>query len=400
MAYGSDFRVKYLMREIQRQVTKQLSEEGIENPLRLRIFDESTVDQKKWEEGGLTFVEKYGTKEIPTGANDAAWYIEKEWIDPITNEPSSFTPILVVEGTFGTETGNTGDAQKTKVGHVVSLPPRRIMSAIIMPKVSEYYKKDKEEKHPKPTYYSKAYWFEEIVLAALAMTERYQKTGGMWLMIDAYDKKLLHDLIYALAKKFAKTSLPSGDVDAVITKITDEMNDYIKCSNFWEKCKTNQNAIVLTLPMENNEFSNEWVGRIHKDDRKAFGIVKDKNNVQSFRNGHRLLGNVLDLHIISKKKSFLIMPRFLRSDCNKIDSTTTSGKKEWDLIKANPDLDIVTLDEIDFGNFSDLEENFKDLRNKYVSIDEKMNKTDNQLMNKCVQELKRGFFKKVIKLKK
>ena len=34
-------------------------------------------------------------------------------------------PVLVVEGTFGTETGNIGDAQKTKVGHVVDLAEKK-----------------------------------------------------------------------------------------------------------------------------------------------------------------------------------------------------------------------------------------------------------------------------------
>ena len=59
-----------------------------------------------------------------------------------------------------------------------------------------------------------------------------------------------------------------------------------------------------------------------------------------------------------------------------------------------------SVEDDDFGTHSDLETKFKDLRKKYVDMDEKMNKTDDKLMNKCVQELKRGFFKKVIKLKK
>ena len=46
MAYGSDFRVKYLMREIQRKVTKKLKDEGLKNPLLLRVFDESEDDEK------------------------------------------------------------------------------------------------------------------------------------------------------------------------------------------------------------------------------------------------------------------------------------------------------------------------------------------------------------------
>jgi hypothetical protein len=398
MAYGSDFRVKYLMRETQRKVTKKLKEENIDNPLHLRIFDESDDDQKLWIDGGLTFSDEQG---LPSGSNDAAWYLEKQWKDPLTKKTSSTTPVLIVEGTFGTETGNTGDAQKTKVSHVASLPIRGLIGAIIMPKVSEYYKKDKKEKHSKPTYYSKAYWFEEIVLAALALTKQYDSKNGKFLLIDAYDKDLIFELVYSIAKNIAMNSKDTQNtVNSSLAKILDEMNEYTKCSDFWDKCKTTKNGIVLNLPMKNNQFSDKWVGRIHKDDRKAFGIVNDNKNVQSFRNGHRLLGNVLDLHILTQKNSFLIMPRFLRSDCTKIDSTTKSGKKEWDSIKANPHLDILTLDEIDFGKHYDLEKNFKNLYKKYLSLDTKMNKTDDKQMNIYVKELKLGFLKKEIKLKK
>ena len=49
MAFGSDFRVKYLMREIQRVVTERLRKEGLENPLRLRVFDDDAGDNELWE---------------------------------------------------------------------------------------------------------------------------------------------------------------------------------------------------------------------------------------------------------------------------------------------------------------------------------------------------------------
>ena len=100
------------MRDIQRIVTKRLFDESIDNPLRLRIFDESNDDGKLWDKGGLTFTTLHDAE---SGSNDGAWYVEESWIDPISKEQSECKPILVVEGTFGTETGNVGDAQKTKI---------------------------------------------------------------------------------------------------------------------------------------------------------------------------------------------------------------------------------------------------------------------------------------------
>ena len=118
MAFGSDFRVKYLMRDVQRIVTKRLSEEGVENPLRLRVFDEDAGDNMLWDKGGLTFTTD---EDNDAGSGDGAWYVEENWIDLISKKKSKFKPILVIEGTFGTETGNVGDAQKTKLSHIFEL---------------------------------------------------------------------------------------------------------------------------------------------------------------------------------------------------------------------------------------------------------------------------------------
>ena len=69
MAFGSDFRVKYLMRDIQREVTERLRKEGLENPLRLRVFDDDAGDNELWEKGGLTFTTKGGSA---AGSGDGA----------------------------------------------------------------------------------------------------------------------------------------------------------------------------------------------------------------------------------------------------------------------------------------------------------------------------------------
>jgi hypothetical protein len=407
MAYGSDFRVKYLMREIQRKVTKKLKDEGLKNPLLLRVFDESEDDEKIWGCGGLTFHTPSGDL---TGANDAAWYLEKHWFDPHDpdKKKTKAKPVLVVEGTFGTETGNIGDAQKTKVGHVVDLAEKKIIGAIVMPKVSEYFKHDTKELKSKPTFVQKARWFQEILIAALIRTEKFKKSGGYYLVIDAYDKELLIDLVYKLAIKNQDTKqtkdekrINEYDLDETINKIICEMRtrgslkDYLKKT---AEINPPKNGTVLKLQTCNGKFSDTHAAKIHSHDAKAFGMVKDSKNAGTFRNGHILRGNVQDVQVITAKKTFLILPRMNKEDYDKIESS--GNKKEWNAIVNDKNLGLLTLDDIDFKNDEKkLKKNFENLRKRYVSKDEKPNAADKDTLKKLCKDLKIGLVEGKFSLK-
>jgi len=399
MAYGSDFRVKYLMREIQRKVTKKMKDEGLKNPLLLRVFDESEEDSDMWADGGLTF---HTTSGDLTGASDAAWYLEKNWFDP--HDPAKkkikAKPVLVVEGTFGTETGNTGDAQKTKVGHVVDLAEKNIIGAIVMPKVSEYFKHDTKELKPRPTIVEKARWFQEIIIAATLRTDKFKKNGGYYLVIDAYDKELLIDLVYKLAIKnqdyqsnqIDEKRINEISLDETINEIICEMRTRASLKEYLKKtAKINppKNGTVLKLKTRNGEFSDKYAAKIHSHDAKAFGIVEDNDNASKFRNGHILRGNVTDVQLITDKKSFLILPRMNKEDYNKINSS--GNKKEWNAIVNDEKLGLLTLDDIDFQNDEkELKKNFEDFRKRYVSKDESPNTEDKKTLTKLCKDLKNG----------
>ena len=94
------------MRETQRKVTERLREEGLKNPLQLRVFDDDAGDGEMWDKGGLTFTTMSGVK---AGSGDGAWYVKEKWTDPISKKESMAKPILMIEGTFGNETGVVGD---------------------------------------------------------------------------------------------------------------------------------------------------------------------------------------------------------------------------------------------------------------------------------------------------
>ncbi len=399
MAYGSDFRVKYLMREIQRKVTKKLKDEGLKNPLLLRVFDESEEDSEMWADGGLTFNTTSGER---TGASDAAWYLEENWFDPHDPEKkeTKAKPVLVVEGTFGTETGNTGDAQKTKVGHVADLAEKSIIGAIVMPKVSEYFKHDTKEEKPKPTIVQKARWFQEIIIAALIRTENCKEKGGYYLVIDAYDKELLIDFVYKLAIKNQDYQSNQNDekrineisLDETINEIICEMRTRGSLKEYLKKTAEidpPKNGTVLKLKTSNGEFSDKYAAKIHSHDAKAFGIVEDNDNASTFRNGHILRGNVQDVQLITDKKTFLILPRMNKEDYDKIESS--GNKKEWNAIVNDVNLGILTLDDIDFKNDEkELKKNFEDLRKRYVSKDESPNDADKKTLKKLCKDLKIG----------
>ncbi len=185
MAFGSDFRVKYLMRDVQRIVTERINKEGLENPLRLRVFDEDAGDNMMWDEGGLTFTTSDGEK---AGSGDGAWYVEEIWTDPISEKKSKSKPILVIEGTFGTETGNVGDAQKTKLSHIFELPKRNILSAILMPKLAEYYSSGKNQRKSPPTYVQNGWWMKSMKMSRISLSNLLKCET---MLIDAYNKKQL-----------------------------------------------------------------------------------------------------------------------------------------------------------------------------------------------------------------
>lgn len=374
MAYGSDFRIKLLMRDIQLAVTEKLKSEGIKNPLKLRIFDESDDDQKKWNEGGLTFVNKNQTV---TGSNDAAWYKDEEWIDPITKEKSAATPVLVIEGSYGTETGNVGSAQKARFNHALGAAERECKAVYLLPKYSEYYKIDKTKNHPPPIWVSTASWMDDIVLACLQVTKDQRAKGGMYLMIDAYNRDQLFNLVYALVKNDPTI------IEQITTEIIHDMDEYVK--NKVLDFSSMSSQTVERIPLKNGTISSDFVGKILKHDERAFTTSK-------YRNGHIIWGEAEILHILTKKKVFLILPRLNALDCAELDK---AKKKEWSAIRNSDHIVVITIDDMIFDSeYVHLTGNFNSLRGKPMSGEPL------RLMNKYWKELKIGLLEGKIRINK
>ena len=402
MAFGSDFRVKYLMRDIQREVTERLRKEGLENPLRLRVFDDDAGDNELWEKGGLTFTTKGGSA---AGSGDGAWYVKETWIDPLSNKKSDAKPVLVIEGTFGNEVGVVGDGQKTKLSHVDELPQRKIFSAILMPKLAEYYSSGKKKGASTPTYVQNGRWMKSLVMASISLSQKW-KTELMW--IDAYNKKQLEELVYALAKQQIRDDKESKEYrDKQLHEIICEMQLFVEeyAKDYFSKPRRSRlPLIVFDLPMKNGQFSKKWIAKIHSDDVKAFGITTGKNSKAKarHRNGHRLLGNIKELNQITGKHTFLLLPRWSEIDLKKLRSKQGDdvGQKEFKNLEENEELDILTMDDINFGTDTELRDEFKRIRKRGIELDAKLSETDARKLDGCCLKLKWGLYQKKYKINK
>lgn len=400
MAFGSDFRVKYLMRDVQRIVTERINKEGHENPLRLRVFDEDAGDNMMWDDGGLTFTTSDGEK---AGSGDGAWYVEEAWTDPISNKKSKSKPILVIEGTFGTETGNVGDAQKTKLSHIFELPKRKILSAILMPKLAEYYSSGKNQRKSPPTYVQNGWWMKSMTMASISLSNQWKCET---MLIDAYNKKQLEELVYALAKYQLENNIKNEEYQKKqLQEIMNEMSLYVEeySKNFYSKPRRSSSPlIVFDLPMKDGEFSSKWIAKIHSDDVKAFGVTTGLNPKakQRHRNGHRLLGNVQELNQITGKNTFLLLPRWNKEDLKKLrdQQGDSQGQKEFINLIQNKELDILTLDDIDFGSDKVLQKEFQRIRKVGIDLDAKLPEKDSDKLKELCLELKWGLYQKKYKV--
>ena len=309
MAYDSDTRVKETLKDITRNV----------NPknLILRIFDESNDDQKHWTKGGLTF----GPISCIYGSNDAGWFLKKPFI--IDNKKvSDFTPVIVVEGSYGTETGNTGSAQYARFSHALGAVKEGFIGVYFVPFQSTYRKSDGSE--------TTAYVRYDMIYAALNASEIEK---GQYLFIDAYNTKLMEEFLRILDE---------GDktkIEEMIIKIKNIMK------NFADRHSSADRRRYL--------YNSSRVGKLLMFNVVSFSAYNFRTNTKykagRFRNGHTIVGDALITYYWHKKPVDLVLARFTHEDCKKLDEFK---KKEWLLLRTSKNINVVTLDDLEFQDKS------------------------------------------------
>ncbi len=351
MAYDSDTRVKETLKDISRKAEL--------NNLILRIFDESNEDQKHWIKGGLTF----GPIECLYGSNDAGWFLKRPYIIS-EKKMSDFTPVLVVEGSYGTETGNTGSAQYARFSHALGAVKEGFIGVYFIPFESIYRKKEGSE--------TKAYVRPEMIYAALNAS---QVEKGTYLFIDAYDQELMIEFLKVLDKGDNKKA------HIFIERIKKIMKE------FADKHTSSSRMKYIYL--------NNRIGKLLMFNVVAFSAynyrTKTKYRAGRFRNGHTILGTGLLNLYLHRKHIDLILPRFTYNDCRELDKTS---QKEWKLLRKTEGINIITLDDIVFQD--------DDLRDELHNfLDVLPLKGDNyRKKESLVKEIRKGFKNCTIKIKR
>ena len=359
MAYDSDIRIKEDFKRI-----------GTIGNLKLRVFDESHDDHRLWENNGLTFA----VNKVPYGSNDGVWYKNEPWVVNGIKK-SNFTPVVAVEGSYGTERGNTGSAQYARFSHALGAVMNGVLGVYLLPKESTYIQKS--------GIGTTVSWRFDMVYGCLGATK---EEGTPYLMIDAYNKQAptLRELISTLAK---------GDknaIDSVINYTLNQMRDYAD-DRFKKTYKTSTLDWNLCINDKKRSYAynKETVGRISMFNVVAFSNQNFRLNIHyksgRFRNGHTILGDALLHHYWFMKPIDLIFPRWTREDCKRLDKF---AEKEWLVLRTRPDINIITIDDLSFEN-KQLETKLRKFMD-VLPLTGSALKTKNVLLSDLKQEFRKG----------
>jgi len=280
MALSSDEIIK---REIIDVIGYQTSE------LKLRIFPQSsTDDQRKVEQGGLTF----SFMGVNYGSCDAAW-ISKE-----TNKP-----VIALEGTDALNRKSSGNAQYQRFHHALGAVKSGLLGV--------YYLKKGIDK------------IQEDLFGMAYFASKHEK--GDYLIID--DLSVLKEIIEAY-----------GD-PVKYRKLIDEHNAKMykifitkfktKYKESWETFAIRRSTII------NDGFIIKYAGRMRRNFTDG-----------SQRAGHIAVGEMfLTKYYFIGKTFYYLFLKMTRADVNYLD-VHKADDKEWYLLRNEKDVIIKTIDDL------------------------------------------------------
>lgn len=272
----------------------------VEN-LKLRIFhSDNASDQKLWINGGLSF----GNSNMVYGSNDAGWYIEEKWTDPLNKKECEFKPVIIVEGTDCLNTGSSGNAQYQRFFHV--------LGAVVCGVIGIYYLKK-----------GKLKLRYDMMKAALNTSDIHKAPYLITTNIGDVEKLVK---LYGL-KKFK-------EFERCVKKIQKEMLNYF-------------NAIFMIKDKGNyeNYYDKRSIVKTKDGDYIKYAGRNFRNfNESSQRAGHIALGEFLLAKYFLNKKFYYLFPRMLGSEKERLNSRNA---KEWKIMKNDPMGNIITLEDLE-----------------------------------------------------
>ncbi len=318
MAYTSDLRIKNLLKEVHLEVIECLKPFGINNRVHLRIFDESTEDKKMFRDGGLSFEDPFIN--LPLGSNDAGWTIDNK------------VPLVIVEGTFGTERGQFGDGQLNRFSHSAGVALNNYIGVTVVPFKGESYSKDgtvlKDIQSSDKIRLKYANLHVGMLAGALKIS---QKNVGKFLIIDPYDIDTLKTLVVEAAKEYCGLENKTKEV---ITSVLSNMTNALGKKNYGES----SDQIISKLFDNDMKFLSTH-SRLYTHNYAAL-------TTSTKRDGHGLLGkNLIEIYSTENTVYYAI---FIRLSGNEVRSLSAKKSKEFQYIFNHPKVTVKSFDDLIF----------------------------------------------------
>jgi len=292
MAFKSDYIIK-----------QELNSIGEIGNLKLRIFPGSSrEDQIHWIDGGLCF----GKSDLLYGSNDAVWYVEEKWRDPLTNEESNSKPLIAVEGTLALERGSSGNAQYQRFFHA--------LGAVLSGVIGIYYLRKGKD--------SLRY---DLPMAALNAGEMHN--CDYFITTDLNDVREIVEIV-------GKHGASSIEYRNLANRIKGEMRAY-----FTDALNRIHNGDI------NDYFRHRSIIKLSNGSNVKYLAGNYRNFTESSqRGGHVILGEFLLAKYFLKDRFYFLLPRMTHDDITRLDN---SDKKEWKVIRADELGKVITMDEME-----------------------------------------------------
>lgn len=352
MAYTSDTRIKNILKDVHVSVLQKLNEIGLGDKLELRVFDESSEDGRYFEEGGLTFKDPYTG--LTLGSNDAGWVYNG-------------TPLVIVEGTFGTERGQFGDGQLNRFSHSTGVALNGFIGVTFVPLKGESYSKSgrnpsevDEKIKIKPANIHKGF-----LTGALAISE---KEKGWFLVIDAYSTDVLINLIVESVKE--KENIHNS-LQIVINSIISNMRKHLGKTEYGSR----SNQLITSLHNINYDIVSKR-SRVYTQNYVAL-------TTSTKRDGHGMLGKNL-VEIFSGPSDSDYYAIFIRLRKKDVINLSKRNSKEFQYIFNHPKVNVRCFDDLEFDDLQ-----IKNEVESIISVNMFQDR-QNDLIKKIQDELNNG----------
>ena len=292
MAFKSDYIIK-----------QELTSIGEIGKLKLRIFPGSSrEDQVHWVDGGLCF----GKADLFYGSNDAAWYVEEKWQDPLSGKTSTMKPVIAVEGTLALERGSSGNAQYQRFFHA--------LGAVLSGVIGIYYLREGKD--------SLRY---DLPMAALHAGELHK--------CDYFVTTDLND-VRSIVEAVGRHGVSSKEYNEIAKTLKDKMRSY-----FDHALRRIHKGNI------SDYFRHRSIIRLPDGTNIKYLAGNYRNFTESSqRGGHIVLGEFLMAKYFLKEKFYYLLPRLTRADVSRLDN---SDKKEWKVIRADNMGKLMTLEDLE-----------------------------------------------------